>query len=292
MSAPFRLESSRVVIVGLGLMGGSLAFALKNQCKELVACDPDPRTVALARQMAIADQVETESGAVLPGADLVLLAAPVRAIIELIEEMPYLHPGSAVVIDIGSTKKDICTAFGGLPERFDPLGGHPMCGKAAAGLVHADANLFQKAVFAFTPIERTSEHARSAGEQIARAIGASPLWIDADTHDRWVAATSHLPYLSSLALVLATPLEAAPLVGPGFRSSSRLAGSSVRMMEDVLMTNRDNVLAALGIFQDYLQILQEILIQQDVTRLRSLMHEGAIHQTSLNSSAIKGQSDP
>lgn len=289
MSTPFDLKSSRVVVVGLGLMGGAFALALQGHCAELAACDPDPKTVELARQKGIAKQVELDPASVLPGADLILLAAPVRAILTLIEGLPELHMGEAVVIDIGSTKKQICEAMHRLPDRFDPLGGHPMCGKAVSGLQHAEADLYRNATFAFTPLQRTGKRAMSAGEQIAHALGALPLWIDAETHDRWVAATSHLPYLLSLALTLATPVEALPLVGPGFLSTSRLAGSSITMMGDVLMTNRENLVPVLEDFLRQIQAMHENLSREDFTELLSLMQRGANRHATLTSAGAERQ---
>ena len=230
------LNSSRVAIVGLGLMGGSLALALRDRCQTLLGIDPNPETLSLARRRNIVDQLAPGPTLLLPQADVIILAAPVGAIIEIIGDLPSLHHGSPVVIDLGSSKSEICQAFNTLPARFDPLGGHPMCGKETSSLVNAEETLFQGAVFAFTPLSRTSPRARAIAEELSRTIGSRPLWIDPKTHDQWTAATSHLPYLLASALSLATPSEATPLVGPGFRSTSRLAATTPSMMEDVLTT--------------------------------------------------------
>jgi len=242
------LASTKVAILGLGLMGGSIALALRGKVATTLAYDPDPGTLEMALQNRVVDRASQEPTLILSQADLVLLCAPVSAILEWIEKLPALHPGRAVVLDIGSTKVQICEALKGLPERFDPLGGHPMCGKTVPGLEYADPAIFHGAKFAFTPLERTTLHARTVAEELAGVVGAVPLWLDPYTHDQWVASTSHLPYLLSCALSLATPPEAAPLVGPGFRSTSRLATSSMAMITDILNTNRKNILAALERF--------------------------------------------
>ncbi len=232
-----------VAIAGLGLMGGSLALALKPHCRRITGIDPDPNARALALERKAVD-------AALPGLEgldgdvgLLILAAPVRTILNLaarLAELPQTAPG-LVVLDIGSTKQTILEAFSRLPAHFDPLGGHPMCGKESSGMANADPNLYQGAPFALCPLPRTSPRARALAESLAAAVGALPLWLDAATHDRWVAATSHLPYLLSAALVNATPAEAAPLVGPGFRGMARLAGSDPAMMLDILTTNRSEI---------------------------------------------------
>ncbi len=270
------LDNSRVAIVGLGLMGGSLALRLHGRCRALLAADPDKDTRQLARQLGVVDQVAADLAVVLPQADLVVLAAPVRAILELIHRLPTMLPASptgqtVTVIDLGSTKTEICQAYEGLPAHFDPLGGHPMCGKELGGLGHADGSLYQGAVFTLTALERTSPTARDLALQLVEALGAHPLWLDAHTHDRWAAATSHLPYLLSVALALATPLETAPLVGPGFQSTSRLASSSPTMMADILHTNRENTRQALDRFRTQLDALEAALRDMDDAAMTSTL---------------------
>lgn len=280
MKEPPFLADCRVAVLGLGLMGGSLALALRGKCAALLGIDPDPAVLSLALERAVVNEASADPADLLPQADLVILAAPVSAILALIQELPELHPGRAVVIDLGSTKVEISAALAKLPERFDPLGGHPMCGKEQSSLAHAEAGLFRGAPFAFTPLERTSRRARSLAQQMAEAAGAHPVWLDASTHDEWTAATSHLPYLVSSALALATPVEASPLVGPGFRSATRLAAASAAMMSDVLLTNRGQTLAALERFKERLDQLTSFLLEQD-TALQGLLAEGAEHRRQI-----------
>jgi prephenate dehydrogenase len=193
-----------------------------------------------------------------------------------------------MVLDLGSTKVEVVKAMQSLPERFDPLGGHPMCGKETSSLANADGNMFQGVRFAFTPLLRTSPDARSVAEQLAFTIGARPFWIDPQTHDRWVAATSHLPYLVANALAHTTPPEAKPLVGPGFRSSSRLAASSPDMMLDVLVTNQSNIMASLERFHRHLKIMEASLARDDWDELRELLTSGVECYRELTESEKEG----
>jgi len=275
------LASATVAILGLGLMGGSLAMALDGRVRRLLAYDPDLATLELARRERIVEQAAAAPWEILPEADLVILAAPVRAIITLVHQLPEWHPGEAVVIDLGSTKTQVCQALAGLPGRFDPLGGHPMCGKSAHGLANAEASLFRGASFVFTPLPRSGERARTLAAQLAEAIGAHPLWLDAEAHDRWVAATSHAPYLLACALTLATPSEAAPLVGPGFRSASRLASSSTTMMGDILRTNRENVLLACRRIRAELSRIESLLSEGEYPALLQILEEAAAYRPVL-----------
>ncbi len=154
-----------------------------------------------------------------------------------------------------------------------------MCGKETSGLQNAAANLYQGAPFAFTPLARTSERARGIAAQLARAVGAQALWLEPETHDRWTAATSHLPYLASVALTLATPEDCAPMIGPGFRSATRLAGSSATMMLDILTTNQANVLAALTRLRSQLDSLEAAVRDGDRACLQEqILHAGEWRQ--------------
>jgi prephenate dehydrogenase len=269
------LSTARVAIVGLGLMGGSLGLALHGKCQALLGVDRDPHALALAQEKKVVDQVSPDPAVILPQADILVLATPVCSILDLVGELPHLHPGPALVLDLGSTKAEVVAAMEALPPIFSAIGGHPMCGKERGGLENADPLLFQGAPFAFTPTRRTTRAARAVAEELALAVGAHPLWLDAETHDRWVAATSHLPYLLANALAFTTPLEASPLAGSGFRSTARLAVSSPSMTMDILMTNRFNVVGAVRRFQAHLTELEALLVRGDFTRLEDYLQQGA-----------------
>jgi len=278
---PGFFQGVKMAIVGLGLMGGSLAMALRSSGAVISGCDPDPDVLDLALRCGVVDDASPDPAVLLPPAEIVILAAPVRAILQNLHDLPHLHPGAPVVIDLGSTKVDIVTAMQSLPERFEPLGGHPICGKESSSLRNADEHLFQNAPFVFTPQERTTPHARQVACALARQVAAIPLWMDAQEHDRCLAATSHLPYLVSNALAFATPGEDARLAGPGFRSTARLAASSPQMMIDILATNRSNILSAARHYQSHLELLIQLLERGDFAALQELMALGAQRQQAI-----------
>ncbi len=278
---PPALRECRVAVVGLGLMGGSLALALRGHCCRLLGCDPSLTARELALGSGVVDEVSADPAEILPKADLVVLAAPVRAILGLLTALPGLHPGAPVVLDLGSTKQAVVAAMQALPQRFNPLGGHPMCGREKGGLVAAEAGLFSGRTFAFCALERTSPGARRLAGELALALGARQLWLEPATHDRWTAATSHLPYLLANALAAVTPLEAAPLAGPGFTSTTRVAVTPAEMMLDVLLTNPEQVLAGLGRLQAQLASLKTSLAQGDETTLRALLQAGAAQREQI-----------
>src|SRR4026208_1317040 len=205
MSQPdFNLADSKIAIIGLGLMGGSLALGLKGKCAALYGCDPHLPTLELALSQHIVDYADSDPAKLLPNVDLVILAAPVPAILTLLEQLPLFTPNPCIVMDLGSTKKLIVDAMSQLPERFDPIGGHPICGKERLSLANAERTLYYAAPFLLTPLGRTSPRALSAANQIIEALGAKGKTLDAVEHDRILASTSHLPFLLSSALALAT----------------------------------------------------------------------------------------
>jgi prephenate dehydrogenase len=287
---PVPFTRRRVAIVGLGLMGGSLAMALRGKCAALLGVDPDPDTLALAGRKSVVDQASADPGEMLPQADVIVLAAPVRAVLTLLADLPGYHPGNAIVIDLGSTKYEILQAMASLPGRFDPVGGHPICGKEKNGLDNASPDLFQGTRFVLSALPRTSRQARATAETLVQAAGAEPYWADPLEHDRGVAATSHLPYLLACALALATPPQAAPLVGPGFRSTTRVAASSPQVMLDILRTNRENLLQSAGRLRQQLDRLETALQEANWRDLETLLVQAAAAREELIGKAPSGES--
>ncbi len=277
----------RILIWGLGLMGGSLAMALRGKCAGLVGVDRDPAVIRHAQQLGIVDETYTveelavEPDKALENVGCIVLAAPVRAILSILSQLPGLCDHPAVIMDLGSTKEQVIRAMNGLPERFDPVGGHPMCGKEKASLTNAEAAIYQNAPFALVPLPRTSLFARIMAERLARVVGAKPIWLEAAVHDRRVAATSHLPFLVSSALAFATPEEARSLIGTGFRSTARLANSSPRMMADILATNAGNIQMAIHLFKERLSLYETLLEQQDFAGLEEAFRDAGVQYRCL-----------
>jgi prephenate dehydrogenase len=290
----FTLATSNIAIIGLGLMGGSLALGLRGKCTALFGIDPDPATRELALSQQIVDYADSDPAKLPPEVDMVILAAPVPSIIALIDQLPLTIAHPCIVMDMGSTKKLIVEAMSRLPERFDPIGGHPICGKEKLSLANAERTLYYAAPFLLTPLKRTSPRALSAASQIIEALDAKGKTLDPADHDRALAATSHLPFLISSALALATPPEVAPFIGPGFKSTSRLAGTSSSMMLGVLQTNRENVLNAIHEMQAQLAEIESALFEEDFVRLEEILniakdkYQDFIHPSHLPSTTSAG----
>jgi prephenate dehydrogenase len=143
-----------------------------------------------------------------------------------------------------------------------------------------------------TPLERTSIRARRIAAQIVKTVGGVPLWTEHQSHDRWAAATSHLPYIIANSLAYTTQDEAAALIGPGFRSTARLAGSSTQMMMDILITNRSNIINNLQNFGNHLDVIQKCLVDEDYGALERLLAQGTSNYNQLmNHSEIRGEGE-
>ena len=212
-------------------------------------------------------------------ADLIVLATPVRAILELVPRVGALAPAGCLLMDLGSTKARIVEAMEALPPHLQAVGGHPMCGKETSGVVAAEADLYEGATFVLTPLQRTRSEALALAQELVEAVGARPLLMDAERHDRLVATVSHLPYLLSVSLVATAEEMAAEdeliweLAASGFRDTSRLAASDVTMMLDILLTNRQAVGEMVSRFAHQLSAIAHLLEANDEWGLRSLMEQ-------------------
>jgi prephenate dehydrogenase len=278
-----RLSEATVVISGLGLMGGSLALALRGKCHRIVGVARRPEVAREALAARIVDEATCDLAEAVAQADIVVLATPVRDIIATIPDAAAVMRPGALLMDLGSTKREVVAAMDRSPGGVMAVGGHPMCGKETGGLESADEALFQGARFALTPTARTTSEAMALATELAEATGACPLVLDAEQHDRAVAVVSHLPYLLAASLVH-TEAEAQrqdsivdALAASGFRDTSRLAASHVDMMLDILLTNRDAVEQALDLFESSLAAMRGTM--DDPESLRQWMERARAERT-------------
>lgn len=277
----FPLSNARVSIVGLGLMGASLAMDLRGHCAEIIGVSRSPSTLSYATEHHIVDRIVDFEQSL--DCDLLVLAAPIRTIIKQLEQM-CAFPSSAqpspstVVIDMGSTKAEIVRAMDALPPRFDPIGGHPMCGKEVAGIQHAETGLYRNQTFILTPLARTSPRATALVQEMIDLIGARALVLAPEKQDGLVAMISHLPYLASSALVRAALEKNDPqlwdVAASGFRDTSRLAASDLTMILDIILTNRAAILDALRRYRVEMDVLTALVESGDEQALRAALTPG------------------
>jgi prephenate dehydrogenase len=261
--------AKKVCIVGLGLMGGSLALGLRPSLSHLTVIDTNPETQAAAQDLA--DVVTADLAEGVWDAELVILATPVRTILRLLAQLPAARPDGCLLLDLGSTKADICRAMEMLPPSFQAIGGHPLCGRETAGFGAASADLYRNQTFVLCENGRTTPQIAAVAHEIIETIGANPLLLPPQTHDNMVAATSHLPYLVSAALMQTAAAQNNEQLwqvsASGFRDTTRLAGSDPQMLLDILLTNRMEVLEQVDKLQGQIITIKRLLIQGDETAL-------------------------
>lgn len=278
---PEKLADLHVTIIGLGLMGGSLALALQGQCAGVYGIDPDQETLDLASRMQLCQNLAPDLSRFDQRTHLAVLAAPLKTNLALLSQIPQTVKGPLAVLDLSSTKEAIVAKMNCLPAEYDPLGGHPMCGKERSGLREAERGLYRDAVFALTPLPRTTQGLRALVHELARKIGARPMMVNPVTHDRWAAAVSHIPYLTANALAAVTPLESAQLIGPGYRSTTRVAITPEHMILEVLESNRENISGGLRKLISRLENLEKALQSGSPEELARLLAGGRNHQEQL-----------
>jgi prephenate dehydrogenase len=265
MTEPVR-TGRRVTIVGLGLIGGSLGLALRAAGGwQVVGHNRSHEAAGRAKKIGAVDSAEWNLPRALEGADVVVLAVAPLAIEKVMADIaPHLEPG-AVVTDVASTKTDVLAwADRLLPLNVHFVGGHPMAGREVAGIDAADARLFQGATYCILPGSRCAPEAVSRVEAIVRAVGAQPYYLDAAEHDSYVAAVSHLPFLSATALVSAVTAspswrDMAKLAAGGFRDSTRTASADAVMHRDICLTNRQAIVRWLDGYVDELRRVRDLL---------------------------------
>lgn len=270
------LGEARISIVGLGLMGGSLSAALAGSCAALKGYDQDPATRARALETGWFDSIAVNLSEAIQDADLLILAVPVRSILEILERIGHDLPAPRSVMDLGSTKVRIAEAMEKLPEYVDALPAHPMCGREVSGIASADPQLYNGCRFVLCPLERTSPRTLNLAHEITTRLQAIPLEIAPGLHDSLTALTSHLPYLLASALVHTASQQGAgkpvwDLAASGFRDTSRVAAGSLPMMIDILLTNKAPVLEALEGSRAFLEQLADAVENQDALLLEALL---------------------
>ena len=266
----------QLAIVGVGLLGGSVAKAARSGslARRIVGVGRDPERLRPAVDDGTLDAAVTELDAGVREADVVLLAAPVLAIEGLLERVWRAAPDGALVTDVGSTKRNIVRAAERLAatRSLAFVGSHPLAGSEQAGYRVARADLFRGATVVVTPTEKTELAALKKITELWEALGARVTALDPETHDRTVAAISHLPHLIACALVDgAGRVEPAALelAARGFRDTTRIAAGDPDMWTEIFLANRDALTAGIEAFREALADLQRVIDAGRVEPLRA-----------------------
>ena len=262
----------RLVVIGLGLIGGSFAKGLRERGLffEVVGVDLDAQSCQLAVQQGVVDRCESDLAKACQGADVIQLAVPILAMEKLLGQLAQLDLGDAVLTDVGSAKGSVVRAarrvLEGRLARLVP--GHPIAGSEQSGVEAAKADLFRRHKVILTPLAETDAAALARIDLLWRELGADVEHMDIEHHDQVLAATSHLPHMLAFTLVdslakRSENLEIFRYAAGGFRDFTRIAGSDPVMWHDIFIANRDAVLRTLDAFRDDLDALREAVAEGD-----------------------------
>jgi prephenate dehydrogenase len=272
---PEKVPFRRIAVIGTGLIGGSLGLAVRKHfpSTHIIGWDRDATALDGASARGAVQEKASDLAHAVGQADLVYIALPVSAIVKALPHIAAAADPLALITDTGSTKVLIGKAAGECFRggvRF--LGGHPMAGKECSGIDHADADLFRDAPYALIASENDGDERVSSFAALIGAIGAKPVWCDAETHDWSVGIVSHLPQMLAIALaeVIADESDETgfplALAGTGLHDSLRLAGSPYSVWRDILVANSDNVGRALNRIGQAIEHLQQNLKSAELER--------------------------
>lgn len=252
-------------LIGCGLMGGSFALAMKRAglVKRVIGYSKSPSTTERAKKLGVIDQVAESALLAVSGSDIVLIAVPVSATEATFKAIRHLVEPGVLFMDVGSTKRDVVDAARRvLKERIGSfVPAHPIAGKEAAGITHADATLYSGRQVILTPLAQTAPELLQKATDTWAAIGAQVLRMTPENHDAAFGAVSHLPHMLAFAYFNSVARQPAgkdylSLAGPGFRDFTRIAASDVEVWRDVLLSNREEVLKQAQRFRHTLDAME------------------------------------
>ena len=269
----------RLCIIGVGLIGGSLARALRqaNACEEIVGAGRDPAHLQQAVDLGVIDRFDTDIAAAVKDADMVFVSVPVGAMAAVFSALKDNLSDSAVLTDGGSAKGSVIAAaeqaFGQVPAQFVP--GHPIAGTERSGVAASIPDLYRERRVILTPLALTDREAIARVRAMWEATGATVTEMDPTHHDEVLAATSHLPHVLAFALVeslarLHDKREIFEYAAGGFRDFTRIASSDPDMWRDICLANADAILAMIERFSTDLQVLADAVRDHDSDRLAQI----------------------
>ena len=266
---------NKIVIIGVGLIGGSFAMALRQAgaVTHIVGVGRSPENMQCALEQGVIDEIYTDMASALQQADVALLAMPVGQTERIMTQVaPHLH-ANTIITDAGSTKQDVIAAARHhlKPEHLTNfVPGHPIAGAEQSGVSAAKVDLFRDKHVILTPLTETRPEATQTITDLWQACGATVSHMNAEEHDKVLAATSHLPHILAFALMnhLHTSTEENPenllrFAGSGFRDFTRIASSSPEMWRDICIANRHALISQMNSYQGEIEALREILINDD-----------------------------
>ncbi len=275
----------KVAFLGLGLIGGSLAKAMRQNrlAKEIVGLSQSQQTLSTALKEGIIDHGYHDISKTVANADLVVLAAPVGIITSMLSSIgPHLRRG-CIVTDVGSSKQAIVLAAEKyLPVNVFFVGSHPLAGLEKGGVANANADLFQNATCIMTPTDATHRIAKERIKLLWSKVGAHVKFMPADEHDKILGYVSHLPHMVAYALMETIAPEFLPYAAQGLKDTTRIAGSSNQMWTDIAVSNKKNLIKAIDEMVKNLSLIRKAVSTDDQKTLLNFFKNAKAKRDSLS----------
>ncbi|MDD4980543.1 MAG: prephenate dehydrogenase [Candidatus Omnitrophica bacterium] len=272
---------NKVAIVGVGLIGGSMALAIKRKglAREVVGVSRHKSTLSLAKKNRVIDR-GSQGLDIIKGADLVILATPVNTILRLAPDIFRLIPAGSIVTDVGSTKKEIAACLSKIFPNY--VASHPLAGSEKRGVNNACAGIFKNSLCILTPTGKTNPKALKKIGRLWHELGARIVFLRPDIHDKALAFVSHLPHAIAFSLIGAIPGEYLKLGANSLKDTTRIALSDSCLWADIFLSNRKNMLEAIESFQGSLFRIKSAIQKKDRKMLIKILKEAKKKRDILN----------
>lgn len=273
-----------IAIVGVGLIGGSIAAAAKSRrvARSVIGVGRNPERLQIARSRGLVDDVSDDLATVAAQSNLIIFCTPVDRIVEGVKFAAAASRPGTLITDAGSVKRKICDALrDSLAPGVEFIGSHPLAGSEKQGFEFATADLLEDRVCVVTPSEQSSTAARGRASRFWRALGASVVEMSPEEHDRALAETSHFPHLAAAALAATLSDSYRALAASGFRDTTRVAAGDPRLWTQILLDNRVDVLTSLEKFSQTLDAFRQAIGTQDAAGVLRLLENGKRIRDSL-----------
>ncbi len=272
---------NKVAIIGVGLIGGSLALGIKKKrlARQVVGVSRHKKSLFLAKKIGAIDAGSRELD-IIKGADLVILATPVNTIINLAPKISKIVRKGCIVSDVGSTKEDIAACLG--KTFLNYVGGHTLAGSEKRSIINADPRIFKNSLCILTPMKNTQARALNKISLLWRQMGAKVILLSPKTHDTVLSFTSHLPHILAFSLIKSVPREFFKFASTGLRDTTRIATSDSELWRDIFLSNPKNILKAIKLFEHNLSRVKQAVQKKDGRRLLLILREAQKRRNSLN----------
>lgn len=270
----------KVAIIGVGLIGGSIALAIKKKglSDEVVGVSRRRETIASAIKLGVIDKGSQDIG-IVRGADLVIFATPVNIILKSAAQVAKIIDSDCIVTDVASTKEEVVRRLQKLFSGY--VGAHPVAGSEKRGVANADAGIFKGALCIFAPTKRTSSKSMAKLKLLWGRLGAKVVSLAPDKHDKALSFSSHLPHAVAFTLINSVPSYALKFGASGLKDTTRIAASDSELWCDIFLSNRRNILKAIDIFRNNLDKIKSAIDRKDRAILSKILNSAKYKRTSM-----------